>query len=91
MHFVFLGQRGNLFQIPWRYLTQGYQTWRILIHEHPDIIFVQNPPIFSVLDAFIYDKLYKASMLSSPIQPPSFRQNDIGPLGYIVHYPVERQ
>jgi len=60
MHFVFHGQQGKLFQLPCRYFTQGLHTWRILIHEHPDIIFVQNPPIFSVLVAFLYSKLHKA-------------------------------
>jgi len=33
---------------------------RILARERPDIVLVQNPPIFSVLVAFCYCKLYKA-------------------------------
>lgn len=60
MHFVFHGQQSKLFQPLWRYITQGMQTWRLLIDEHPDIIFVQNPPIFSVLVVFLYSKLHKA-------------------------------
>lgn len=60
LHYVYHGQQGNMFQSPFRYLVQTWQTWRILVAERPDIIFVQNPPIFSVLVAFLYGRLHGA-------------------------------
>jgi glycosyltransferase involved in cell wall biosynthesis len=47
-------------QAPVRYLTQAWQTWRVLRQERPDIIFVQNPPIFAVLVASLYSHCYGA-------------------------------
>ena len=49
IHYVYHGQMGQLSQAPGRYLVQAWQTWRILRQERPDVIFVQNPPIFAVL------------------------------------------
>jgi len=60
MHFIFKSKRSNLFLLPWRYFTQSLQMWRTLVGERPDIVFVQNPPIFCVLIAFFYAKLYQA-------------------------------
>lgn len=60
MHFVYYGQRGKLLQSPIRYLVQALQTWRILRQDQPNIVFVQNPPIFAVLVAFLYHQRYKA-------------------------------
>jgi glycosyltransferase involved in cell wall biosynthesis len=37
---------------------QAWQTWRVLRQDRPDIVFVQNPPIFSVLVAFLYARRY---------------------------------
>lgn len=60
MHFIYYGQEGNVLQAPVRYLIQAFQTLRVLIRERPDIVFVQNPPIFSVLIVFVYCKLFNA-------------------------------
>jgi len=43
-----------MWQMPVRYLVQTWQTWRILHREKPDIIFIQNPPIFAVLAVSLY-------------------------------------
>jgi glycosyltransferase involved in cell wall biosynthesis len=51
---------GQLSQAPVRYLAQARQTWRILRQERPDVIFVQNPPIFAVVVASLYARLYGA-------------------------------
>lgn len=56
-YFVHYLQRGRLLQLPVRYLVQGLRTLQILCHERPDMIFVQNPPIFCVLLAFVYSRL----------------------------------
>jgi glycosyltransferase involved in cell wall biosynthesis len=59
IHYIYRGRQGRFFT-PVRYLTQTWQTWRVLSAERPDVLFVQNPPIFSVLVAFLYCRLYGA-------------------------------
>lgn len=39
----------GLWLTPLRYLAQGWNTWLLLDRERPDIIIVQNPPIFAPL------------------------------------------
>ncbi len=60
MHHIYHGQRGKLLQAPVRYLTQSLQTWTVLAREKPDVIFVQNPPIFCALIAFLYARRNRA-------------------------------
>lgn len=60
MYFVHYGQEGKLVTAPVRYLVQAWETWCILNHEKPDVILLQNPPIFLVLVAFFYSRLYPA-------------------------------
>lgn len=60
MHNIYYGQRGKLLQAPMRYVVQGLQTWRVLRRERPDVVFVQNPPIFLALVAFLYAQRYSA-------------------------------
>jgi glycosyltransferase involved in cell wall biosynthesis len=43
-----------------RYLAQAWQTWHILRQERPEIIFVQNPPIFAVLVVSLYARCFGA-------------------------------
>jgi len=59
-HYVYDIQKGHLKYLPIRYFTQAFQTWRILHREQPDIIFVQNPPIFAVLVVAIYARCHGA-------------------------------
>lgn len=54
MHYIYYGQQGKLFHAPVRFFVEGLQTWKILWRENPDIIFVQNPPIFSVLVVYLF-------------------------------------
>jgi len=54
MHHIYHGQRGEVLQAPTRYLTQGLQTWAVLSQERPDVVFIQNPPIFCVLLVSLY-------------------------------------
>lgn len=63
MHHVYHGQRGKTFQAAGRYATQGFETWAIICRERPDMIFVQNPPIFLVLLAFLYSRRYGAQFV----------------------------
>jgi len=60
IHFIYYGQRGKLLQAPVRYLVQALQTWRVLCLDRPDVVFVQNPPIFCVLVAFLYGRRHGA-------------------------------
>lgn len=43
-----------------RYLVQAWRTWKLLRQERPDLIFVQNPPIFAVMVACIYSRIHGA-------------------------------
>lgn len=60
LHYVYRGRSGQLSQAPVRYLMQAWQTWQILRKERPDVIFVQNPPIFAALVVNIYARLHQA-------------------------------
>ncbi len=60
MHHVYYGQHGRWIQAPVRYLVQAVQTWRILRRERPEIVFVQNPPIFCALIALLYARRHGA-------------------------------
>jgi len=42
---------------PMRYLVQGWQTWRLLEQEQPDVVLVQAPPIFAPLIVALWCKL----------------------------------
>jgi glycosyltransferase involved in cell wall biosynthesis len=54
LHFIQYGQLERVLQAPFRYPVQARQTWRILRRERPDVILVQNPPIFCALVAFLF-------------------------------------
>lgn len=60
LHYIYDNQKGQLRHLPIRYLAQAFQTWGILRREQPDIIFVQNPPIFAVLVVAIYARYHGA-------------------------------
>lgn len=45
------------FLAPLRYLLQAANTLSTLIREKPEIVFVQNPPIFAPLVVYVYAKL----------------------------------
>jgi glycosyltransferase involved in cell wall biosynthesis len=59
-HYVYYSRAGQLSLTPVRYLVQACQTWSLLRRERPDVIFVQNPPIFAVLVASLYAQCYGA-------------------------------
>jgi glycosyltransferase involved in cell wall biosynthesis len=48
---------------PVRYILQAIKTLTILIQKKPDVIFVQNPPIFAALVVYLYTKVWKASYI----------------------------
>jgi len=48
------------FLAPLRYVLQALNTFTILMHEKPQLIFVQNPPIFAAMVVYIYARLCKA-------------------------------
>lgn len=60
LHYVYHGRKGHPSQAPMRYLVQAWRTWSLLRRERPDLVFVQNPPIFAVLVVSIYSRCYGA-------------------------------
>ena len=59
-HFLQYGRHGALASAPLRYAVQAAQTWRLLRRERPDVVLVQNPPIFAVAVAYLYARLHGA-------------------------------
>jgi glycosyltransferase involved in cell wall biosynthesis len=49
LHNVIHGSQGKLWQAPVRYAAQARETWRLLRRERPDVVYVQNPPIFAAI------------------------------------------
>ena len=49
LHYICYGKQGGIWQTVLRYLIQAIQTWSVLSREQPEVIFVQNPPIFCAL------------------------------------------
>jgi glycosyltransferase involved in cell wall biosynthesis len=60
IHYIYYGQSRKVWQAPVRYLVQAWQTWRVLRRERPEVIFVQNPPIFAVVVISLYARCYSA-------------------------------
>jgi len=60
MHFIYCGQQGSVLQAPLRYALQALRTWQTLSRDRPDVVFVQNPPIFAVLVTLVYSRCYGA-------------------------------
>ena len=57
LHFVpHRRARRTIINAPIRYIAHAVETWRILGKEQPNIVFVQNPPIFCALIAFLYSR-----------------------------------
>jgi glycosyltransferase involved in cell wall biosynthesis len=46
---------------PLRYVLQSIKTLKVLLGEKPDVVFVQNPPIFAALVVYLYARLWNAS------------------------------
>lgn len=51
------------FLAPLRYILQAIKTLRILIRERPEVVFVQNPPIFAVLVVYLYSRAAQAAYI----------------------------
>ena len=60
VHFIYEEHLVRLWQTPVRYLVQFCQTWCLLRREDPDVVLVQNPPIFCVLVVALYAWLFDA-------------------------------
>src|SRR5947208_2382364 len=45
---------GRYWLLPLRYLVQGWKTWRLLEQERPEVVIVQNPPIFASLTVALW-------------------------------------
>jgi hypothetical protein len=54
MIFLHYGQRGKPWLLPFRYLVLTFQSIPILIKEKPDIIYIQVPPLPTVLLVYVY-------------------------------------
>jgi glycosyltransferase involved in cell wall biosynthesis len=48
---------------PIRYILQGIKSVIVMLKNKPDLIFVQNPPIFASLVAYLYSKIKKSKYI----------------------------
>ena len=48
---------------PLRYVLQSIRTLAILFRERPDVIFVQNPPIFATFVVYLYTKISRSKFI----------------------------
>ncbi len=60
LHFIRFGRQDKPLQAPIRYLVQAVRTWQVLLRERPDVVLVQNPPIFCALVAYLYARWHNA-------------------------------
>jgi glycosyltransferase involved in cell wall biosynthesis len=60
MEFIYHRQANRFLGTPLRYAVQALQTWRALCQRRPDIILVENPPIFAALVVSLYAGRYGA-------------------------------
>lgn len=58
MYNVVWGQQGKIWQAPLRYLVQGWRSWQIFRRDKPDVIFIENPPVFNGFVAYLYAILH---------------------------------
>jgi glycosyltransferase involved in cell wall biosynthesis len=58
--YISYGQKGRKLHTLLKYPVQAIKTWPILRRELPDVILVQNPPIFCAFLVFFYARLYSA-------------------------------
>lgn len=56
LHYVYSVQKRRSFGKLVGYVRQAYETWHILHKKRPDVILIQNPPIFAVLVAYCFTK-----------------------------------
>ncbi len=59
-HFVHWGERGNRWHLALKYFMQAWRSWQLLRRERPDVVFVQSPPIFAVLLAYVYSLFHRS-------------------------------
>ena len=59
MHHIYYGRPEDTNALI-RYLVQSWRSWRVLLQERPDVVFVQNPPIFIIFVAYFYSLLFRA-------------------------------
>lgn len=58
--FVYYRKANRFLGTPGRYAVQALLTWRALRQRRPDVILVENPPIFAALIVSLYARLYGA-------------------------------
>lgn len=54
IEFIFSTRRRGMLVAPWKYTYQAARTVRVLMRRRPSLLFVQSPPSFAVLAAWIY-------------------------------------
>lgn len=57
IEFVYSTLRRGMLVAPWKYTYQAIRTARILMRRRPSLLFVQSPPSFAVLAAWIYGRV----------------------------------
>ncbi len=54
VEYVYATTKQGIFYAPFKYTYQGIATWVLLARRHPQLVFVQDPPIFGALFVYLY-------------------------------------
>lgn len=60
---IYYFKRHQKILTPLKYILASLKTLSVLHKEHPDITFVENPPIFAVLIVWLYCVMYKSKFI----------------------------
>jgi glycosyltransferase involved in cell wall biosynthesis len=60
---IYYFKRHQKILTPLKYILASFKTLSVLYKEHPDIIFVENPPIFAVLIVWLYCVIHKSKYI----------------------------
>jgi glycosyltransferase involved in cell wall biosynthesis len=80
---------GPRYLAPLRYAALALRSLILLLREHPDVIYSQNPPIFCPLTCLLYCRAAGRRLIVDHHSVWSVKTVGTGPLGKIIHF-IER-
>ena len=63
-HMVYWSSLGSHPLTVWlKYIGQWVATWRILLRERPDVVFVMSPPVFAALCVWAFSRIFRCAFV----------------------------
>lgn len=72
VYYEFFGS--NYITVVFKYLFQSIKSFKIILKEKPDIIFIMSPPIFAFFPPWLYCKIFRKKGYISDSHSATFRQ-----------------